>query len=117
MDLKAIERLKTSIASEAKLEKRGLHPKLDGTAIRIPTPNVSIVSLDVNPGGDRLARSDRQFEWVRLSEGWMNDGGSSSRVRADRDEHFPGFCEFDLAERSGVARDRLAFDDRCRGHF
>ena len=37
-----------------------LKGKLDGTAIRIPTPNVSLVSLDVNLKKERVTKDDDQ---------------------------------------------------------
>ena len=106
VDLKAIERLKTSIASEANLEKRGLHPKLDGTAMRaskewwtkrlreaitdVPAPSTvewkhGLNGADLRASGPRIVRVELDGT-RRCSSGgeqwWLRQGPGDS-VGAD----------------------------------
>ncbi len=46
-----------------------LKGKLDGTAIRVPTPNVSLVSLDVNLGVDGVTKDDVNAAMKAAAEG------------------------------------------------
>jgi glyceraldehyde 3-phosphate dehydrogenase len=85
-----------------------LKGKLDGTAIRVPTPNVSMVSLDVNL--DKPATvDDINAAMRRAAEGELKgvlDYNTHKLVSIDFN-HVPASCSFD-ATQTAVVDSRLA---------
>jgi glyceraldehyde 3-phosphate dehydrogenase len=59
----------TGAAKAVGLVLPALQGKLDGTAIRVPTPNVSLVSLDVNLGVDGVTKDDVNAAMKAAAEG------------------------------------------------
>jgi glyceraldehyde 3-phosphate dehydrogenase len=80
-----------------------LKGKLDGTAIRIPTPNVSLVSLDVNLA--KLATKDEiNAAMQAASKGELKgvlDYNTAPLVSSDFN-HCPASCTFDATQTAVV---------------
>jgi glyceraldehyde 3-phosphate dehydrogenase len=80
-----------------------LKGKLDGTAIRIPTPNVSLVSLDVNLEKTATA-ADINAAMKAASEGALRgvlDYSTEKLVSIDFN-HSPASCSFDATQTAVV---------------
>jgi glyceraldehyde 3-phosphate dehydrogenase len=93
----------TGAAKAVGLVMPELKGKLDGTSIRVPTPNVSIVSLDAN-----LARPASVAEinaaMKAASEGAMKgilDYNAEKLVSVDFN-HVPASCSFDATQTASV---------------
>jgi glyceraldehyde 3-phosphate dehydrogenase len=80
-----------------------LKGKLDGTAIRIPTPNVSLVSLDVNLGKP-ATRDEINAAFQDASKGELKgilDYNTAPLVSVDFN-HCPASCTFDATQTAVV---------------
>jgi glyceraldehyde 3-phosphate dehydrogenase len=80
-----------------------LKGKLDGTAIRVPTPNVSLVSLDVNLKKQATAE-EINTAMKRAAEGELKgilDYSTAKLVSADFN-HVPFSCSFDAPQTTVV---------------
>jgi glyceraldehyde 3-phosphate dehydrogenase len=80
-----------------------LKGKLDGTAIRVPTPNVSLVSLDVNLKKQATAE-EINAAMKRAAEGELKgilDYSTAKLVSADFN-HVPFSCSFDAPQTTVV---------------
>jgi glyceraldehyde 3-phosphate dehydrogenase len=80
-----------------------LKGKLDGTAIRIPTPNVSLVSLDVNLGTTATV-AEINAAMKAASEGALRgvlDYSTEKLVSVDFN-HVPASCTFDATQTAVV---------------
>lgn len=85
-----------------------LKGKLDGTAIRVPTPNVSLVSLDVNLK-KQASKDEINAAMKAASEGKLKgilDYSTAALVSSDFN-HVPFSCSFD-APQTTVVDDGLA---------
>jgi len=93
----------TGAARSVGLVMPELKGKLDGTAIRIPTPNVSIVSLDVNLS-KAVTKDDVNAAMKAASQGAMKgvlDYNTAPLVSADFN-HSPASCVFDATQTAVV---------------
>jgi glyceraldehyde 3-phosphate dehydrogenase len=98
----------TGAARAVGLVLPALKGKLDGTAIRVPTPNVSLVSLDVNL--DRDATVDQINAAMReAAEGPMRGilVYSTEKLVSIDFNHVPASCSFD-ATQTAVVDSKLA---------
>jgi glyceraldehyde 3-phosphate dehydrogenase len=80
-----------------------LKGKLDGTAIRVPTPNVSLVSLDVNLGKSATV-AEINAAMLAASEGELKgvlDYNTEKLVSVDFN-HVPASCSFDSTQTAVV---------------
>ena len=81
-----------------------LKGKLDGTAIRVPTPNVSLVSLDVNLREDGAPRKQINAAMKAAAEGALKgilDYNTAPLVSIDFN-HKPASCTFDATQTAVV---------------
>ncbi len=99
----------TGAAKAVGLVMPELRGKLDGTSIRVPTPNVSLVSLDVN-----LSRNASVAEinaaMKAASEGRMHgilDYSTAELVSSDFN-HVPASCSFDATQTQVVDQGAMA---------
>ena len=93
----------TGAAKAVGLVMPELKGKLDGTSIRVPTPNVSLVSLDVNLKGVASAESINAA-MKAASEGKLKgvlDYNSYKLVSSDFN-HVPASCTFDATQTAVV---------------
>ncbi len=80
-----------------------LKGKLDGTAIRVPTPNVSLVSLDANLARTATVQDINEAMW-RAAEGPLKgilDYNTEKLVSADFN-HVAASCSFDATQTAVV---------------
>ncbi|MBX6374057.1 MAG: type I glyceraldehyde-3-phosphate dehydrogenase [Acetobacteraceae bacterium] len=81
-----------------------LKGKLDGTAIRIPTPNVSLVSLDVNLKTEGVTKEQVNAAMKEASEGALKGilaYNTAPLVSVDFN-HNPASCTFDATQTQSV---------------
>jgi glyceraldehyde 3-phosphate dehydrogenase len=81
-----------------------LKGKLDGTAIRIPTPNVSLVSLDVNLKKEGVTKEDINAAMLAASQGYLKgilDYNTAPLVSVDFN-HNPASSTFDATQTAVV---------------
>jgi glyceraldehyde 3-phosphate dehydrogenase len=81
-----------------------LKGKLDGTAIRIPTPNVSLVSLDVNLRTEGVTREQVNAAMKEAAEGALNGilAYSTAPLVSVDFNHTPYSCTFDATQTQSV---------------
>ena len=81
-----------------------LKGKLDGTAIRVPTPNVSLVSLDVNLKTAGVTREQVNAAMLAASQGALKgvlDYTTEQLVSVDFNTN-PASCTFDATQTQSV---------------
>jgi glyceraldehyde 3-phosphate dehydrogenase len=86
-----------------------LKGKLDGTAIRIPTPNVSIVSLDVNLKAEGLTKDQVNAAMKEASEGALKGilfYNTEPLVSVDFN-HNAASCTFDATQTQSIDGGRM----------
>ena len=86
-----------------------LKGKLDGTAIRIPTPNVSIVSLDVNLKAEGLTKEQVNAAMKEASEGALKGilfYNTEPLVSVDFN-HNAASCTFDATQTQSIDGGRM----------
>jgi len=94
----------TGAAKAVGLVMPELAGKLDGTAIRIPTPNVSLVSLDVNLKAAGVTRDQVNAAFKAAADGPMRkilDYNTAPLVSMDFN-HSPASCTFDATQTQSV---------------
>jgi glyceraldehyde 3-phosphate dehydrogenase len=94
----------TGAAKAVGLVMPELKGKLDGTAIRIPTPNVSLVSLDVNLKAEGVTKEQVNAAFKEASEGALKGilaYNTDPLVSADFN-HNPYSCTFDATQTQSV---------------
>jgi len=93
----------TGAARAVGLVMPDLKGKLDGTAIRIPTPNVSLVSLDVNLS-KQATKDEINAAMKKAAEGPLRgilDYNTAALVSVDFN-HCPASCTFDATQTTVV---------------
>ena len=93
----------TGAAKAVGLVMPELKGKLDGTAIRIPTPNVSLVSLDVNLEKQASVEAINAA-FKKASEGAMKGilAYSTDKLVSIDFNHVPASCSFDSTQTAVV---------------
>ncbi len=81
-----------------------LKGKLDGTAIRIPTPNVSLISLDVNLRAEGVTKEMVNQAMKEASEGELRGilGYNTAPLVSVDFNHNPASCTFDATQTQSV---------------
>ena len=85
-----------------------LKGKLDGTAIRVPTPNVSLVSLDVVVS--RAASADEvNAAFRKAADGQLKPilAYSSDKLVSSDFNHVPASCSFDATQTAAIDGGKL----------
>jgi len=94
----------TGAAKAVGLVMPELKGKLDGTAIRVPTPNVSLVSLDVNLKQAGVTKDQVNAAFKAAADGPMRkilDYNTAPLVSTDFN-HSPASCTFDATQTQSV---------------
>jgi glyceraldehyde 3-phosphate dehydrogenase len=86
-----------------------LQGKLDGTAIRVPTPNVSLVSLDVNLGVDGVTKDNVNAAMKAAAEGPLKGvlGYETEQLVSVDFNTNPMSCTFDATQTQSLDGGKL----------
>jgi glyceraldehyde 3-phosphate dehydrogenase len=99
----------TGAAKAVGLVLPALQGKLDGTAIRVPTPNVSLVSLDVNLGMDGVTKDDVNAAMKAAAEGALKGvlGYETEQLVSVDFNTNPMSCTFDATQTQSLDGGKL----------